>query len=676
MRVPGLCGISQEMMNGIDKFRFSQVKPLFCHYKKWLSRGLTAIFFISQIIISDIKLSRPTLYKLTHTLHPHSVFKVVKLKIKRETIKEALKTTAQKENNSGRLAAQILAKMTHNHEIQVGSHLVKEGSVQKTIQRIKSLKNKGNIRDLKIIRYLQDQLNNPASLEIKELAGRTIIEEVIGDKHEALRLKTLQQILPLIIPKFTSDRPSEREMDLHSHTYLSDGYATPTAWILKAFEEGLTSLAITDHNFLPGYEAFKATAILNQEIDKQNKKDGKNRFHLKLIPGMEINVLQNGSEIHMLLYIPDYYVNFPHDNKVITDFMAKLKTCMELQIKRGKKIKNWINKNYPNYPLSQTDVKRVKRLNIFSSSFTDAWWEKYQENPPEIFKELKIESGKDVWYNLIIPEGLNEYSEEEKSLFPSLEEFVEFAQQTNGRIALAHPNETIKKKDGLFEEILEKLAEVTLTGKLLPQAVLGVAYFSHKLSRSPFQESVKNYISKLNQSHPLYKRFNLRLLAEGDSHGKLSLPSNPMGRFKQRKNYPQDKTAYYNEIVNVLTKPLKALSTNELVKLKSELAKWLSLTLDENLFSEKQILDPASTISLISEEELMKIIVEQLAKDEIDLDHILRLVVQFLEKSNLEEKKFHQLLSRIALTFEAITNSELAAIKTQQKASTLFSKAA
>ena len=41
---------------------------------------------------------------------------------------------------------------------------------------------------------------------------------------------------------------AQSKIDLHSHTCHSDGVETPTELVLKAAQEGIRSLAITDHD--------------------------------------------------------------------------------------------------------------------------------------------------------------------------------------------------------------------------------------------------------------------------------------------------------------------------------------------------------------------------------------------------------------------------------------------
>ena len=88
-------------------------------------------------------------------------------------------------------------------------------------------------------------------------------------------------------------------VDLHTHSSFSDGELTPEALVEQAASQGLSAIALTDHDTINGLERAKIAAL--------GCNTGKN---LKLIPGIEINInwsgekgvsgLGNGGEFHLL----------------------------------------------------------------------------------------------------------------------------------------------------------------------------------------------------------------------------------------------------------------------------------------------------------------------------------------------------------------------------------------
>lgn len=82
-----------------------------------------------------------------------------------------------------------------------------------------------------------------------------------------------------------------RYVDLHAHSTASDGTAAPTAVVEAAHRAGLVALALTDHDTLAGVPEAQAAA---------------ERLGLRLVPGVELSVHQDGTEVHLLgLHIGD-----------------------------------------------------------------------------------------------------------------------------------------------------------------------------------------------------------------------------------------------------------------------------------------------------------------------------------------------------------------------------------
>ncbi|MEF8940678.1 MAG: PHP domain-containing protein [Salinivenus sp.] len=89
------------------------------------------------------------------------------------------------------------------------------------------------------------------------------------------------------------DRDSDQTpvfADLHTHTSRSDGMLSPSDLVEKAADRGLCVLSVTDHDTVAGVEA--ATHAAAEE-------------GLTLLPGVELSVTLNGSELHLLAYAFD-----------------------------------------------------------------------------------------------------------------------------------------------------------------------------------------------------------------------------------------------------------------------------------------------------------------------------------------------------------------------------------
>lgn len=83
---------------------------------------------------------------------------------------------------------------------------------------------------------------------------------------------------------------SQRLVDLHTHTLVSDGTLSPTQLVERAAEVGLTAIAITDHDHVGGLaEARIAGARLGVEI----------------VSGIELSATHAVGEVHVLGYLLD-----------------------------------------------------------------------------------------------------------------------------------------------------------------------------------------------------------------------------------------------------------------------------------------------------------------------------------------------------------------------------------
>ena len=78
-------------------------------------------------------------------------------------------------------------------------------------------------------------------------------------------------------------------IDLHSHTDCSDGTFTPAELLAEAAKQGLSALAITDHDTLQGYDI-----AVSGEVP----------VGLEVICGVELSTKFHGGTVHLLGYFP------------------------------------------------------------------------------------------------------------------------------------------------------------------------------------------------------------------------------------------------------------------------------------------------------------------------------------------------------------------------------------
>jgi predicted metal-dependent phosphoesterase TrpH len=86
-------------------------------------------------------------------------------------------------------------------------------------------------------------------------------------------------------------------LDLHTHSVYSDGSHQPEEIIDIAINLNLTAVAITDHDNVLAYEIAKGHAI------KRAEEDGVKL--MEIVPGIEVNTIHDGKEVHILGYYFD-----------------------------------------------------------------------------------------------------------------------------------------------------------------------------------------------------------------------------------------------------------------------------------------------------------------------------------------------------------------------------------
>jgi len=110
-------------------------------------------------------------------------------------------------------------------------------------------------------------------------------------------------------------------IDMHVHTNASDGVLSPEEAIQRGIENGLSGIAITDHDTVTG-----ALATDHLSIPE----------HFTVIKGIELSTMQNNKEIHILGYNLDVY------NKDLQELLEKIQNFRSSRVlKILKKLKRF-----------------------------------------------------------------------------------------------------------------------------------------------------------------------------------------------------------------------------------------------------------------------------------------------------------------------------------------------
>ena len=261
-------------------------------------------------------------------------------------------------------------------------------------------------------------------------------------------------------------------IDLHTHSCFSDGEYTPNELILKAKREGITTIAITDHD----------TVLGNQNITlTKEEKEG-----IKIIPGIELSAKVPKGQMHILGYNIDIY-NKELNAKIIELKNNSLYSMLGILVQ--------IKKDY-GITFSTEEI-----LNILNS--------KGNIGRPDIaklcIKHQYSSTVKEAFNNYLIPAN-SKISEIKKGI--TYEECLRLIKNAGGIPVLAHPK-TLKCNDNELEEIIKELKEHGLVGI--------EAYHS---IHTP--EEIEKYIEFANQ-------YNLLISGGSDYHGPLTKPNIKLG---------------------------------------------------------------------------------------------------------------------------------------------------
>jgi len=156
---------------------------------------------------------------------------------------------------------------------------------------------------------------------------------------------------------------SERFADLHLHTNFSDGTYSPEDLVVKALDNGLNCISLTDHDTVEGLE---------RTISYGDKKG------IEVIPGIEVSAQFDSVEVHILGYFIDYKSDF---------FLERLKELKLIRVERIYRIAEKLNNLGLNISakdiLSLAEGSTVGRLHVakalLSKGFVNSIYEAFDK---------------------------------------------------------------------------------------------------------------------------------------------------------------------------------------------------------------------------------------------------------------------------------------------------------
>jgi len=267
-------------------------------------------------------------------------------------------------------------------------------------------------------------------------------------------------------------------IDLHTHTYHSDGVLSPTQLVEKAKEAGLSAIAITDHDSINGIEEGLVVG----------KKLG-----VEVIPGVEITSFPDEKhEFHFL----GYFINW--QDRPLQKALEKSQKARE---ERAKKVVK--NLNRLGYEINFGNLRALTRGTIVMPHI--AWVViNDKNNRQKLIKEFgSMPSTGDIIEKYLVP-GAPAY--EARKTFGQ-KEAVDLIQSSGGVVVLAHPCWSLTEKQGtVLIHDDRKLNQVTKLG------IDGLEALAHRDNKEDTEKCVKHYEKFAEEN-------NLLITGGSDYHG-------------------------------------------------------------------------------------------------------------------------------------------------------------
>lgn len=270
----------------------------------------------------------------------------------------------------------------------------------------------------------------------------------------------------------------ETHIDLHTHTYHSDGALSPTQLVEKAKDIDLAAIAITDHDSVDGLKEGLSVAA---------------KAGLEIIPGVEITSYPDvDHEFHFLGYFIDW-----QDKKL----QKKLLQSQKAREERAKKVIK--NLNNLGFEINFGDVRSLTRGTIVMPHIA---WSVINDknNKNKLLTEFgKIPSTGDIIEKYLIT-GAPAY--ESRKTFGQ-QEAVDLIHKHGGIVVLAHPCWSLVEKTG---------SDLIYDDKTLNQAlelgIDGIEVLAHRDNEEDTQKCIKHY-------EKIAKEKNLLITGGSDFHG-------------------------------------------------------------------------------------------------------------------------------------------------------------
>ena len=225
----------------------------------------------------------------------------------------------------------------------------------------------------------------------------------------------------------------KKRIDLHIHTTKSDGALTPKEVIDEAYKNGVSAMAIADHDTIESY---------NEEIFKYA--EDKN---IKLISAVEISTKINKCGIHVLGY------NFDLNNEEFQEKLCKIRNARHDYLHNVAKKLNELG-----YYLNVEELDKIDAVTKAHIALDVINNEKNKELLLENFNHIP---SKGEFIETIMNENCPAYVKKE-TVTPK--QAAEIIRAANGKVVLAHPVAYVYEDNLTDEDILNIINDMKPDG--------------------------------------------------------------------------------------------------------------------------------------------------------------------------------------------------------------------
>lgn len=269
------------------------------------------------------------------------------------------------------------------------------------------------------------------------------------------------------------------KIDLHIHTYYSDGEDSLSAIFKRLKENNVSFFSISDHNYI--------------SPDIVQIRDLASKNNMVFLMGVEISCIDRitGESLHILGYSQSFDIE-------------QLNTSLHIVVdgynKRAKKIIEKLNNQYKGFNLDFEELRqRKKEANISRNTLAT-----------ELIGFLGEK-------RVTMKEALKEaFVEETDSWMPDSKEAIQMIRDAGGVAVLAHPGSIVKSLAN-FESLLKRL---------ITYGIIGIEAYYPK-----HEDKMINFLNYLGET------YNLAITAGSDWHGEKYTPGRAIGFELEDKKY-------------------------------------------------------------------------------------------------------------------------------------------